>query len=140
MVGLWLSAEASWYRAQLELLLRGGSAWGSHPTQWWSTDTSGLWLLSLPKAASIPQQHQGLCPCNHVSVGTAGTMVSGRASLSSPGQLWLLVVQSSPGHVRVGAGGLQTQSRGWHSPGRGSIQAFRRDISAGQGFDMASSS
>lgn len=61
----------------------------------------------------VPQQHQGLCPCSHVSVGTAGALVAGRASLSSPGclwlQLWLLAVQSSQAMLGWELGATDTE-------------------------------
>lgn len=88
----------------------------------------GLTLLSgffHQQKQPVPQQHWGVCLCT--------------TSLWAQEPWWpCLAVPSSsvscPGHAGVGAGGLQTRSRVWHSPSRGSIQAVLSQGTSLQGL------
>lgn len=67
-----------------------------------------LWPVapSSTKSSQFPSS-TGFCLCSHIPVGTAGAVVAGHASLSSQGQLWLLGLQSSPGHGEWELGGYR---------------------------------
>lgn len=126
-----------WLGCGRQLLAQSPS--GAAPEGRFSTGVSSCsdpWLVPPPKAANS-QQHQGLCVQPRLR-GHRGSL-GGLAVLA---RLGLLMGQSSPGLVRGGAGGLQTRSRVWHSPReeQHSGSPIPKGISAGQGFDVASSS
>lgn len=106
MVGLWVSAAASRSRAAAEGIQLGGL-----------TLLSGV-LTPLAFFTSSSSQFPSSSGCVSVlqSLWAPGAVVAvPRCPLQAS-------CVSCPGHAGVGAGGLQTRSRVWHSPRRGSIQ------------------
>lgn len=133
MVGLWPSAEASWYRAQLELPLRGGSAWGSHPAQWWSTYTSGPWLLSPPEAADSTAAPGSVSVqprlCGH------GGSLGGRTCLAVLAGLAAAARGAEPPQATLGweLGGYRHRAGSGTAPGEA---AFRQSHSKGTSLQV----
>lgn len=111
---------------------RGGSAWGAHPAPWWSSYSSG------PGFFHQQQQQQQPVPSSTGSVSVQprlcghGGSLGGPASLSPPGQLGLLTVQSPQATLEWELGVAQP----WERQHSGS--PIPRDISAGQGLEVAS--